>query len=106
MTYIIFQELKPLIAPSLTGNSTKRVSGIGLHFPKDYNLHNPQTLNPIPPMAMMEAWKEDYKKMQKEMIYEESAPSFEELINTLNQIKEKLRALEWEFNMEFPLPND
>lgn len=72
----------------------------------DYNLHNPQTLNPIPPAAMMEAWKQDYKKMLEEMIYEENAPSFEELITALNQLKEKLRALEWKFTMEFPPPND
>ncbi|MDF7819279.1 nucleotidyl transferase AbiEii/AbiGii toxin family protein [Runella sp. MFBS21] len=72
----------------------------------DYNLHNPQTLNPIPPMVMMEAWKEDYKKMLEEMIYEESPPTFEELIKALTQLKEKLSALQWQFNIAFPSLND
>lgn len=69
----------------------------------DYNLHNPKTLNPIPPIDMSDAWAVDYKKMLEEMIYEENAPSFKQLIDSLLKLKEKLGNLEWEFTTEFPL---
>ena len=49
----------------------------------DYNLHNPKTLNPIPPQEVIADWKTDYAKMKEVMIYEEKKPSFEDLINNL-----------------------
>ena len=67
----------------------------------DYNLHNPKSLNPIPPDQLIPAWSNDYKKMLEEMIYEENAPTFEELISSLNQVKEKLQNLHWKFTIDF-----
>ncbi|MDR6193355.1 nucleotidyl transferase AbiEii/AbiGii toxin family protein [Siphonobacter sp. SORGH_AS_0500] len=67
----------------------------------DYNLHNPKSLNPIPPDEVINAWSSDYKKMLEEMIYEENPPTFEALINSLNQVKEKLQNLDWEFTIAF-----
>jgi len=67
----------------------------------DYNLHNPKTVNPIPIESKMEEWKTDYAKMKEDMIYEEDKPSFEDLINNLEEVKSKLQKLEWSFELEF-----
>jgi len=71
----------------------------------DYNLHNPKTLNPIPTEENNDEWKDDYTKMMEDMIYEEEKPSFEDLINNLNDLRTQLQALEWEFELTFPIPN-
>jgi hypothetical protein len=76
-----------------------KVSGI------NYNDHNPKQLDPIPLPEVQDAWKEDYKKMLEEMIYEENPPTFEMLIETLKILKEKLAHVEWEFSLEFPISN-
>lgn len=71
----------------------------------DYNLHHPDTLNPIPPKEVIAAWKVDYAKMKEDMIYEENKPSFEELINNLNELRKQLQSVNWEFDLEFPNSN-
>lgn len=71
----------------------------------DYNNHNPKTLNPIPIAAIIEEWKTDYTKMKEDMIYEENKPSFEDLIYNLNELRTKLQALNWVFEITFPIPN-
>jgi len=72
----------------------------------DYNLHNPLTVNPIPVAGKMEEWKADYAKMKEDMIYEVKKPSFEELINNLNDLRNQLQALEWQFELNFPITNN
>lgn len=72
-----------------------KVSGV------DYNLHNPKTLNPIPPKEMMADWEADYAKMREDMIYEENKPSFEDLIKNLNDLKNQLMTVEWSFKLKF-----
>ena len=67
----------------------------------DYNLHNPKTLNPIPIAAVIKAWDQDYSKMKEDMIYEVSKPSFNELIQNLEQLKEKLSNVTWQFALKF-----
>ncbi|HRO46471.1 nucleotidyl transferase AbiEii/AbiGii toxin family protein [Agriterribacter sp.] len=71
----------------------------------DYNRHNPKTLNPIPVEEKMAEWKADYTKMKEDMIYEENKPSFEDLINNLNAVRTLLQELDWQFELEFPIPN-
>lgn len=71
----------------------------------DYNLHNPKTLNPIPPQKVIADWKTDYAKMKEDMIYEEKKPSFEDLINNLNDLRTQLQEVPWNFELEFPIPN-
>jgi predicted nucleotidyltransferase component of viral defense system len=68
----------------------------------DYNLHNPQTLNPIPIADKLEEWKADYAKMKEDMIYEEDKPSFEQLIANLNELRTQLQRLDWQFELTFP----
>lgn len=67
----------------------------------DYNLHNPKTLNPIPLESKMGEWKSDYAKMKEDMIYEENKPTFEDLINNLEEVKNKLQIVDWNFELRF-----
>jgi hypothetical protein len=69
----------------------------------DYNLHNPLTLNPIPPQEAISNWQTDYSKMMEDMIYEENKPSFEDLINNLNGLRVHLQNLDWQFELIFPV---
>jgi len=69
----------------------------------DYNLHNPKTLNPIPPQKVIADWKTDYAKMKEDMIYEEKKPSFEDLIKNLMELRKQLQVVEWVFELKFPI---
>jgi len=71
----------------------------------DYNLHNPKTLNPIPPENVIADWEADYTKMKEDMIYEENKPSFEELTNNLMELRKQLQGVKWTFELEFLIPN-
>lgn len=71
----------------------------------DYNLHQPKTLNPIPPEDVIKDWEADYAKMKEDMIYEEHKPSFEDLINNLMELRKQLQDVKWVFEPEFPIPN-
>ena len=68
----------------------------------DYNLHHPKHLNPIPPQAVIADWEADYAKMKEDMIYEEKKPSFEDLINNLQDVRVQLQKVEWKFELTFP----
>jgi len=65
----------------------------------DYSTHFPPNLNPIPPDKLIKDWKEDYKKMQEEMISGES-PSFDDLIDSIKQEVEEYNALKIEEDRE------
>lgn len=71
----------------------------------NYNLHHPNTLDPIPPKEVIAGWEADYVKMKEDMIYEENKPSFDDLINNLMEIRKQLQAVEWSLELEFPIPN-
>jgi hypothetical protein len=75
-----------------------RVAGV------NYNLHNPKSLNPIPPTEVLDAWNADYARMKEDMIYEENKPSFEDLINNLIDLRSQLQSADWKFELEFPIP--
>ncbi|MFT7592128.1 MAG: hypothetical protein ACI9UJ_002057, partial [bacterium] len=63
----------------------------------DYGLHQPQTLNPIPPQEVIEAWENDYKTMQEEMIHGAS-PNFKELVLHIENLKAKINKSAWSIN--------
>jgi predicted nucleotidyltransferase component of viral defense system len=75
-----------------------RVGGV------NYNLHQPKSINPIPTAKFIEAWKADYNTMIEQMIYEENPPSFEEMMNSLTNLKKSINTLNWEFASQFPEP--
>lgn len=68
----------------------------------NYNLLQPQTLNPIPVAELMDAWKADYKTMTEQMIYEQYPPTFDEIINELIILKKRINNIEWHFEVKFP----
>ena len=68
----------------------------------DYNLHQPQTINPIPPIEVIKAWETDYNTMLTEMIYGD-APTFEELIQELTLLKTEINKLYWKMQTTFKL---
>ncbi|RKF32289.1 hypothetical protein BCY89_13910 [Sphingobacterium siyangense] len=72
-----------------------KVSGV------NYNSHNPQSLNPIPPPNLLEGWEKDYSKMEQEMIYEQKAPTFKDLIDNIENVKTKLSKVSWQFTLSF-----
>ena len=69
----------------------------------NYNLHQPQTINPIPPNEVIKAWEADYNTMLSEMIYGD-APTFEELIQELIVLRTEINNLNWKMQSEFAIP--
>jgi hypothetical protein len=61
----------------------------------DYKLHNPQTVNPLPPGQYFNEWKKDYETMQEQMIYAES-PNFETMIEGIKNYISQLNKLDWQ----------
>lgn len=61
----------------------------------DYDLHQPKTINPIPPDSLLGDWKKDYKEMQEAMIYGESIP-FEQLIERIKELKQRINSIYWD----------
>ncbi len=68
----------------------------------DYNLHQPQTINFIPPHEIIADWKKDYTTMIEQMIYETNPPTFDEMIKELIQLKERINAFTWKFETQYP----
>jgi predicted nucleotidyltransferase component of viral defense system len=71
----------------------------------EYNLHAPKSINPIPPDNVLNAWKVDYNTMFEQMIYEQKPPSFEQILDEITLIKNKINALPWELKFDFLPPN-
>ena len=71
----------------------------------DYNLHAPQSINPVPPAKVLNAWKTDYNTMVEQMIYEQNPPSFEQILEEITVIKNKINTLPWQLNFNFSPPN-
>ena len=63
----------------------------------DCNQHDPKTIHPIPDHEAIEAWKQDYTRMQEQMIYGDS-PNFNEMIETIKQFTSRINALDWNIN--------
>jgi hypothetical protein len=61
----------------------------------DYKLHNPATVNPIPPSDLIDAWALDYRTMQEQMIYADS-PEFGEMLDSIQSYIRSLNKLDWQ----------
>ncbi len=72
-----------------------RVGGV------NYNLHQPQTINPIPTLDFMDAWRDDYKTMQEQMIYGDS-PAYDVMLAEIKTFVAKINKLEWKMETVFP----
>ena len=49
----------------------------------------------------MNKWIADCKTILEQMIYEENPPSFDELIVSLTELKNRINSLGWKFNFNF-----
>ncbi len=70
-----------------------RLSGV------DYGLHQPQTVDPLPPRELMKSWEADYRTMQEQMIYGQS-PGFEDLISGVSRVKQKINETPWSVQID------
>ena len=61
----------------------------------DYNTLYPPNLDPIPPEALIKAWRTDYKTMRTNMIPEDS-PGFDDLLEAVKQATKKYNTLKFE----------
>lgn len=66
----------------------------------DYNLHQPQTIDFIPPEDLLPAWESDYLIMQEQMIHGES-PTFKELIGYLEALRGQMNSMSWTMDCSF-----
>lgn len=66
----------------------------------DYGLHQPQTINFIPPNEELRDWKKDYTTMQEQMIYGDS-PDFKDMIKSLQILNAKINAIKWRIDIDF-----
>jgi len=60
----------------------------------DYTKHEPQFINIVPPENLLSLWERDYAEMSESMIYGEKL-NFNELINKIRQVNEKINRIEW-----------
>jgi len=60
----------------------------------DYKTHHPSTVSFLPPEALMQTLRDDYKKMQEGFIYKDSL-SYDELIARIKELQERFRSLDW-----------
>lgn len=75
-----------------------RVGGV------DYNLHQPQSIDPIPRPDFIEAWRSDYDTMVERMIYEAKPPTFDEIIAEMTELRARINTLEWQLDISFLNP--
>lgn len=67
----------------------------------DYNRHQPQSINPIPPDEIIKEWEADYQTMLTEMIYGD-APTFKQIMEQLIELRTKINACEWVIKSKSP----
>jgi Nucleotidyl transferase AbiEii toxin, Type IV TA system len=60
----------------------------------DYAFHTPKTINIIPPQQVLSAWKEDYRTMKSNMIYDENVPTFEGILSRMEELKERFSEMD------------
>lgn len=60
----------------------------------DYDLHQPETVNPIPIDEVRDDWEKDYQAMSEEMIYGD-ALSFNKLLDRVAELKERINKNRW-----------
>lgn len=60
----------------------------------DYKTHHPSSISFLPPEALTQTLRDDYKKMQEGFIYKDSL-SYDELIARIKELQERFRSLNW-----------
>ncbi len=60
----------------------------------DYEKHQPEFIQILPPEGVLAAWENDYKQMLESMIHDEFAPSFAELMKHIEVIQQRINVIE------------
>jgi predicted nucleotidyltransferase component of viral defense system len=60
----------------------------------DYQTHCPKFIQIVPPENLIDIWKDDYERLKQSFIYEESKKTFEEIIERLQELTERIRKIE------------
>lgn len=58
----------------------------------NYDTHQPQTIDFVPPASIIKEYEKDYKSMQESMIYGDSI-SFDDLIKRMTELRDRFRAI-------------
>lgn len=66
----------------------------------DYNLHQPKSINFIPPDKLIDSYEKDYSTMNEEMIHGESL-SWKNLIERLHELNKEINSQVWQ--IEIPI---
>jgi len=59
----------------------------------DYRSHHPLTIQVCPPKGLLDSWEDDYIKLQQGFIYDQSKKSFQELINRILELTDRIRKI-------------
>jgi hypothetical protein len=59
----------------------------------NYDNHHPTSINILPVDSVLSAWQADYATMIEEMIYEEKPPSFNELLEILKSLQQRVNMI-------------
>jgi len=65
----------------------------------DYNLHQPQTINLIPPDNLLKEWEKDYKELSESMIYGEKL-SWGKLLVRIKELMNRINKLDFKIELE------
>lgn len=64
----------------------------------NYNLHQPQTINLIPPEPLIKAWEKDYAELCESMIYGKQL-KWSELLNRIAELQKRINQLEYKIEL-------
>lgn len=57
----------------------------------NYETHHPSQINFLPPESIIQEWKEDYKNLKNQFIYDSDSISFEKLILRISELQKRVR---------------
>ena len=60
----------------------------------DYQKHFPAFIQIVPPENLINSWKEDYDRLKQSFIYEDRKKTFDEIIERLSELTERIRKIE------------
>ena len=66
----------------------------------DYKLHQPKSINFIPPDKLIDSYEADYATMNEEMIHSDSLV-WKDLIDKLNDLNKEINSKPWQ--IEIPI---
>ncbi len=65
----------------------------------DYNLHQPQTINLIPPDNLLKEWERDYSELSESMIYGDKL-SWGKLLSRIRELMDRINKLDFKIELE------